>query len=286
MSEEAQETVTEEVEAPSVDLSAVPEEVHDYVDVEAYQNNENYKRAIEHGWKPKELHEKEGGDPDEWTGPAAFNRRYDDSQERKALKSQIKDMSSNVDALISSFEDQKKQAVEQALAEKKAELQTAISEGETEQAVELQNEINQMELQEAPKPQAAQEPAVVQQFRVNNPMFDQNSQDFNPTINAALEAAVNEQWVKASQNGKIQLTDETLSAILDASLTRVKKDLGLDQKPAQKKAPKVASPSTGKPQSDPVKNLSAEGKKMYSKILEIHGEDAAKDFAKRAGGVQ
>lgn len=283
MSEEAQiveevEDIPQEVpqEPVELDLSAVPEKARDYVDVDKYQSDEAYKTAIENGWKPKELHEAEGGDEKDYTGYAQFVRFHERKQNEKALKEEMSEVRKMTEALVESFGEQKEKAVQEAIENLKAQQAEAVEDGETERAIALEREINNLEApKEAPKPQG--EPQVVLDFRAQNPVFDHKSPEFNPTMNAALEGIVNQQFMQMTDGGKLQLPESTMRMLLDNSLQQLQSDLKLNQ--PQRTAPKVQSPSKKSANVDPATQLTGSSKTMYNTILEKYGKDAADNFA-------
>lgn len=274
-----EEAPVQEEAAPEVDLSGVPENVREHVDPELYQADQDYQRAIEHGWKPQEVHEADGGDAADWTGYRQFNRRYDDRQTEKGLKTELSDMKAQMEAVLSVVQEDRSARVENDIETVSNELKTAIEDGDTAKALELQEKLNKLNaVNTTPAPQQPQEPPVVLQFRANNPQFDHNSPHFNRALNAALEDVVNAQWVKESNNGQNQLHEDTMQRILNESLAQVQSELGLN-KPQQPKAPTVAKPSRSAPKADPASQLTGSALNTYTTIAGKYGKEAADKFA-------
>jgi len=282
MSEEQQEL--EGIEQ-TVDLSAIPETHREYVDTEKYQADEDYKQAIEHGWKPLELHQADGGDPADYTGYRQFNRRYQDRQELKGFKSELSEIKTATSALVDTFEEQKQQAIQEAIAQKEAQVKQAVEDGETDLALSLTNEISDMKAQPA-TPQQAGEPQEVLQFRAKNPVLDANSPKFNATVNAALEAMVNQKAnALVAQVGR-ELSTVEINSILNDSWQQTQQDLSLEQPKPKPAAPAVSPPGGQKVTKDPVKTLSDSGKSIYNMIKGKYGEEAAANYAKKLAGQE
>jgi hypothetical protein len=264
-----------------VDLSRVPEKVREHVDVSKYQADEDYKRAIEHGWKPKDVYVGDGGDEANWAGYRVFNKRYDDMQERKNDQKERAEMKKSLDTILSTFEQEKQQAISRALAEREERLRLAVEDGNAAEAVRIQKEI--IETQQAmPKQQAQQaEPIAVEILRKRNPALNPASSDFNQEVNAEFERICLEEAQQQVKRRGQPLNDAQVQIIVEDAFNMIKDKL---QKPAVKVAPKA--PATAKPantvrESDPMKGLNASQKQMHAKLLQMKdGEKIAASFLK------
>ena len=268
-----------------VDLSAVPEKHRSYVDIDKYQADEDYKRAIEHGWKPREAFEAEGLDDADWTGYRQFNRRYDDRQSIKAIKE-------GQDALMRTMEAQKQEAaaraVAQALAEREAQLQIAINDGDAATAAKLSQEIVETK-SAAPKPAApTEEPIAVEYARRRNGFINPASPDFDESINKEFEAICLAEAQRQYARKGSQLDNFEIKLIVDEALDMVQSKV---KKPAPAKAAPAVSKPAGKaqPQGDLKNRLPKEWQDTYNRLLTAKGggKDAAEAFAKEVlGGVK
>lgn len=278
-----------QVQTPDVDLSAVPEKVRQYVDVEKYSTNDDYRQAIEHGWKPRELHEADGGDEADYTGYRQFNRRYDDKQILKELKE-------GQAALISSMTKREQEAVAKALAAKEAELAAAIADGDAARAVEINNEITQAKAQ--PVQQAvAPEPPVVTALRQRNPVLNRQSDQFNEGLNQQFEAEcfrLAKDYHESVNYGlpadrRRPLSQLELKSIVNEAFDMIKDRApqpkqAVAQQRVQPKAPAVSKPAAPAKTSDPKKGLSASALQTYNRLMRAGGKEAADAFAKELAG--
>lgn len=285
---------TEPVEKVEVDLSAVPEKHREYVDVDKYQSDEDYKRAVEHGWKPREVFLADGGDEADWTGHRQFNRRYDDRQSIKAVKE-------GQDALLRTLEQQKAEAarlaVEQERVRLQEELRVAASDGDVEKALDLQQKIGEKEQQAAQIPRHMEEPPVVVRTREQNPFLDKRSEQFDPEINAQFERICTQLASEehAALNFGVKdprmmrpLTNLQVKSILQEALDMVKDKVKKPQ--VAQKAPSVAKPAQKQTTTvDYKKSLPKEWQDTYNRLLTAKGggKEAADAFAKEVmGGVK
>lgn len=263
---------------PEIDLSPVPEKVREHVDKEKFVKDEDYKRAITHGWKPKDVFVSEGGDEADWTGYKVFNRRYDDLQFRKEQERTIKEIKHSQDALLKTIEQEKQAAYERGIREREEALKVAIADGDAAKAVELQKEILESRTQ-VKKPESIPEPLPVVDFRRKNPVFNPGSAEFSPEVNAEFEAICMHEAKRYFDAYGRQLSDYEIKVIVDGAYDMVKDKV---KKPSQpQKAPSVnKASSSGKAETDPMKRMSSMQKDMYNRILDVNGKDAAERYLK------
>jgi hypothetical protein len=268
--------------AVEVDLSRVPEKVREHVDADKYATDEDYKRAIEHGWKPKDVYVGDGGDEANWAGYRVFNKRYDDMQERKEYQKTQAELKRSVDAVISTFEQDKQAAVKQAIVETEQRLKLAIEDGDAKEAVRLQSEL--MEKKQAmPQPARIEaEPIAVEILRKRNPALNPASADFNKELNAEFERiCIDEAQSQFKRRGQ-PLNDAQIQIIVEDAFNMIKDKM---QKPAAKvqaKAPATSKPANTVRETDPVKGLNATQKQMYNKMLAMNnGKQIAENYLKQ-----
>jgi hypothetical protein len=268
--------------APEVDLSRVPEKVREHVDVAKYTADEDYKRAIEHGWKPKDVYVDDGGDEANWAGYRVFNKRYDDMQERKEYQKTQAELKRSVDAVISTFEQDKQAAVKQAIADTEQRLKLAIEDGDAKEAVRLQSELIERK-QAIPQPARVDaEPIAVEILRKRNPALNPASAEFNQEANAEFERICLEEAQSQVKRRGQPLNDAQVQIIVEDAFNMIKDKL---QKPAAKapaKAPATAKPANTVRETDPVKGLNATQKQMYNKMLLMNnGKQIAENYIKQ-----
>jgi hypothetical protein len=275
------ETVVEAVVEPEVDLSAVPEKSRAYVDTKKYVEDTDYKRAVEHGWKPLEKFVEEGGDEAIWTGYKKFNKSYDDEVFRRELRDELKESKRSQKAIIETFEQQKREAITKALAEQEERFKVAVADGNTEEAVRLQREI--LQGQAAIQPKAMPEPLPIVNIRRNNEALNPASADFNQEVNAEFERICIEQAHSYKQTYGRALSDLEIKLIGEEALNMVKDKLVKPQpKPVQKPVA-VAKPAAAEVKTST--RMSGIQKQMYDKLLNSHGKAVADNYLKNSQGT-
>jgi len=281
ISEVLEETPQEGEQTVEVDLSKVPEAVQEYVDPELYQSDEDYKQAVEHGWKPKELHEKEGGDPDFYTGYKHFVGKYKDRQEIKALKSDLEEVKNLTKKVVQSFDEEKQQAVEKALATKEAQIKEAIEEGDAERVHQLTQDLAKDRHALENQAPAASSDEVIASFRGMNTIVQHTSPDFDPVVNAAFESLSMQKAKAMTDSLGRALTPEEVNNAMTQAFTEVESRFR-GSKPQQQQP--VARAKGKKAPVDPVAQLSKHGKEIYDMIHDTRGKDAADNYAAGVAG--
>lgn len=251
------------VTTPDVDLSPVPESIRAHVDTAKYVADPDYKRAIEHGWKPKEVFLAEGGDEADWTGHRQFNRRYDDRQERKQIKKTMDEMRQNTEILIKTFSEEKQAAVQKALAAREAELKTAITDGDAARAVELQREISQMSQNPVLQQRAPQtEPLQVIAFREKTPYLNPEAAEFDPALNEEFNGIATQMATQYRQMYNRALYPDEINIIIEQAHKMIKPKVQ-PRRPVQTPPP-VSKPATQKASTPRLTDLQ---KQMHSKLM-------------------
>lgn len=280
MSEAETPDVEVQEEAPQEkDLSHIPEHAREYVEPEKYESDPDYKRAVDHKWKPYDKYVADGGDPALWTGYKKFNKSYDDEVYRRELREQLKETQRSQKAILETFEEQKRQAVERALAEREAQLKVAIEDGNAAEAVRLQREIME---NKAALPAAApvDEPVIVKSFRRKVDVLNPGSENYNPEVNAEFEQICTNMAKKYYETYGRQLSDLEVKGILDEAYEMVK-----DKIPQKKPSTPAKAPASAKPANTPERGapkLTADQKRAYEKFLSMKGgEQIAANYLER-----
>jgi hypothetical protein len=268
--------------AVEVDLSRVPEKVREHVDTDKYTTDDDYKRAIEHGWKPKDVYVGDGGDEANWAGYRVFNKRYDDMQERKEYQKTQAELKRSVDAVISTFEQDKQAAVKQAIVDTEQRLKLAIEDGDAKEAVRLQSEL--MEKKQAmPQPaRPAAEPIAVEILRKRNPAINPASSEFNQELNAEFERLCIEEAQSQFKRRGQPLNDAQVQIIVEDAFNMIKDKMHKAPAKVQAKAPATSKPANTVRDTDPVKGLNATQRQMYNKMLAMNnGKQIAENYLKQ-----
>jgi len=270
-----------------VDLSSVPEKHRDYVDVEKYSSDADYKRAIDHGYMPEKLFEESGKDKEFFTGYKAWVKNFDKRQEEKATKAALAELRKGQEALISTFAQQKEQAVREAIAQKEAELKLAIQDNDAMRALEINNELTQAKAAQATTKKAPALSPVIRDFIEDHPALNETSPDFNPQFAQKFWAETTQEADEfmRSQGGR-NLTHPEIEYYLNRGMKRMSKEL--PQKTVVK-APVVAKPATTAKVTELKNKLTAEAQTTYNRLLSAKGggKEAADAFAKEVlGGVK
>lgn len=268
---------------PEIDLSAVPEKVRAHVDKDKYLKDEDYKRAVTHGWKPKDVYLEDGGDEANWTGYKVFNRRYEDMQDRKDSKRTMEEMKRSQDALLRTIEEEKVAAVERYRKDQEARLQAAIADGDAQQAVAIQREIAEIRQPERLVQQPVLEPLPIRDVRRKNAFVNPDSPEFDKAISDEFIAIARQKAESYYNQLGRKLSDYEMKVIADEAIDMVRDKA---KKPAQQqaaplKAPASAKPAaTGKADADPLKKLNGVQREFYNKIAEVNGKEAAERYLK------
>jgi hypothetical protein len=279
---QVEETQVETTPEPEIDLSAVPERVREHVDKERYQSDEDYKRAVTHGWKPREVFIEDGGDEASWTGYKVFNRRYDDIQDQKETRKTLEEMKKSQEALLRTMQQEKDNAVRAALQQREEDLKAAIADGDAARAADLQREIIEQRTQaQAAQQQPVLEPLPIRDLRRKNEFLNPESSSFDQELsNEFIGIARQKAEMYFNQYGR-KLSDYEIKVIAEEALDMVKDRAKKPAATPAPKAPAASKPATnGAASTDPMKKLNKIQREMYNKMLEVNGKDAAERYIK------
>jgi len=272
-----EEIVETEVEAEVDTEIEVDEQGGDDVDPD-------YQKAIDMGWDP----ERDKDDPG-YTGWKSFLRIRDAFDKDKELRAEISSLKHGIEAINSSFDEQKQQAVDAAIANLEAQRKKAFEDLDPQAASDAAVQIERLKSQQeapAPKQQGGEPPAVIA-ARAANPIIDHSSPEFNPTANAAVEQIVNAEWSKL---GGVELEPSEAVKLINKAVVQVRKDMNLDK--PRRTPPKVNQTKKETTKVNYYNQLDDASKKTYD-LIKNTGKDAeasakaADDFAKGlVGGAE
>ena len=254
------------------------------VDEQGGDVDPDYQKAIDMGWDPDRDHT----DPN-FTNYKAFLRNRDAFSQNKDFREEVSSLQKGIEAINASFEEQKQQAVDAAIANLEAQRKKAFEDLDPQAASDAAVEIERLKSQQeapAPKQQGGEPPAVIA-ARAANPIIDHSSPEFNPTANAAVEQIVNAEW---SRLGGVELPPSEAVKIINKAVVQVRKDMNLDK--PRRKPPKVNQTKKETTKVNYYNQLDDASKKTYD-LIKNTGKDseaslkAAEDFAKGiAGGAE
>lgn len=267
-------TETAEVKTPEVDLSAVPENHREYVDTKKYVEDADYKRAIDHGYKPKEVYLAEGGDEDLYMTAKMFNKRYDDRQKEKKNKSEIAELRRSMEAMANSFNEQKEFEIRKAVAELEAKQKEAKANGDIDLALSLDKEISQTK-QNTPQRKGV-EPLPVRSVRLENDVVNPDSEDYDPEIDKRWNEIMAREAKDFVESTGRQLFLPEIRTIAEEALKMITKPKRETPKPPVSQKP-AANKTPNKPK------MSASQQDAYNMILQKAGKAAAERFKTNLG---
>ncbi len=271
------------VESVDVDLSKVPEKSRAHVDPQKYVSDEDYKRAVEHGWKPLNAFVDEGGDEAVWSGYKKFNRNYDDMVHRREVSDQLKETQRSNKALMETFEQTKREAIQQALLKQEALFKAAVEEGNTAEAVKLQRQILEGQSSIAQTQPKIPEPLPIVAIRRQHEALNPQSENFDPEANAEFERVCIQKAKMYREAYGRPLDAIEIRTIGDEALDMIKDKLKKpEQKPVQKAA-SVAKPAATDRQTAP--KMNAIQKQMYDKLAAKHGKAVADNYLQKSQSV-
>jgi hypothetical protein len=287
MTEEvSHETPEANTEVPQVDLSAVPERHRPHVDVEKYQSDENYKRAIDHGYKPKEVWLEDGGEEDMYETPKMFNKRYDDRQKQKQVKSdnkvladQLSRLQQSVEVIQKGFENEKSAAVQKAVAEAEARFRQAKENGDVDAAVQARDDLNNLKAQQ-PQQRQAVDPLPVRRIRAEVEEVNPDSEKYNQDLDKAWsDQCVKEAQLLVNTLGRTLTLDEVKTIAIDALEITRKKMVKTETK---------SPPMVNKPNVTPTRSprVGQDERATYDALLrsdKVRGKARADSYLKSIG---
>lgn len=280
----AEEDVIETTDIPDVDLSSVPEKHREFVDKKLYSEDVEYKRAFDHGYKPKELFESEGGDADLYMSPKKFNKTYDDRQEKKQLKAKVDAVEKNTEAVMQALSKQNEIAVQQAIRDTELRLKQAKEDGDVDTAIALGNELANQKSQVA-APNNIDAPLPVRLLKQENSVINPSHEDYDKILDDVWhETMMREATLMRKLKGGEPLTLPEIKTIAEDSLKMAKmQSRTTTQKPVQK-APVTQKPTQRTVETDPLKKLTPLQKQTYEKIKgnSRFGKEAAERYLKSA----
>ncbi len=276
---QVEEAVIDTPEKPEVDLSAVPEKVRAHVDPDKYTSDTEYKRAIDHGWKPKDVFVEEGGDEAVWAGYKAFNSRYDGIRSTREIEKEMKELKKNTESIIRTFAEEKEIAVRQALSDYESQLKTAIEDGNAAEAAQIQRQIIEKnhELKATlPQQSVNLEPLALREIRKKNSFLNPDSPDYNAELAEEFKvyAQTRAKAYYDSYGGRGLVHDE-IRIIAEEALDMVKDRA---QKKAPPKAPAASKPAQGQGGHKP--KLTPMQQEFYNQMVESGNKAAADRYLK------
>lgn len=241
-----------------------------------------------------------GKDPDDFLGKRAFQARYDDIQDNKRLRKELKGLKTTVQQTMDTVNDWQQQERTKIRAELEADLNTAKENEDVEGAIDAQKALDEHDRKSTPASSSQAEHPTIVEFREGHPLIDHDSDDFNEEFNEDVEAFYNGMVQQLSHGGRKRLTDGQIKRALGKAMKDAAElhdiDLGgarrqptesprnsrgggqgkqtrrTSRKPA---APKAEDFTIENPRNPRQGNAATEVRDM---LKEKYGEEAAKEF--------
>jgi len=169
------------------------------------------------GFKSYEDYVADGGDPDQYVGKQAYADRYENIQENKRLRKDVKGLQTTVQQTMDTVNEWQDRERERIRTELEGELHEAKENEDPNAALAAQKKIDDLDESE-PAPEAQPEHNVIQEFREANPMLDGESDDYDEEFNADVEAIYNGMYQQLSYGGRKQLTDGQIKRALKRAM--------------------------------------------------------------------
>ena len=287
----------EEVPEESDEIEAVEEESEelDY-DEELYNFNEDYRQAVDHGWRPGSRTEN-----GEWKDYKAFNAYYNKEVELREAHKDIQETKRYTRKALEMLNQRHRDDLESQKTKLMEELQTHTDNFNMKEALDTKDKIQALDQQLAEPEQIPDDTSqsnslednwVVKGFRQANPEILPGSSNFNPDIYNLVNSQAQVNLLTEAQKNGIQsnaeLSDETIQLALTQAYQSVKLLTG-NTVSKQKAAPKTFNASKKKKAptaADKLKNVDDETRNVYNKFKKDFGEDFANDFLDRMAGGQ
>lgn len=255
-------------------MSAEPEEAQeDEPEAEQAEVQEGAEDTgdLPEGYKTLEEYVADGGDPEYYRGPKAYEKDRVLIGEIKEIKRKLSERDDEMVAL-QELHEKERQRLLKDIEKKKAEAKESFDFEAYEDLSEQERELNS---RNKPQDQGG-EPPVIQSYRQQNPKLNPAAPDFDPVHASAFAAAFNALVTDAEKRAGRRLNEQEIGTYLDATAKRLGGLL-----PAQRRTPKVEGTRRAKPQKDPVGDLPPEYKRMYDRWMAKGNKDQAANLLKQ-----
>lgn len=252
------------------ELMQEPEEPEDTPEPEEPED-EPEGGELPEGYKTLEEYVADGGDPDYYRGPKAYEKDREFISEIKDIKRKLKERDDEMLALQELHTKERERLLKE-IETKKAKAKEDL---DFETYEDLENQ--RRELEQPKQKQDKGEPPVIQTYRQTNPKLNPAAPEFDSVYASAFAAAFNAQAVEAEKRAGRPLNEDEVQRYLDATAQR----LGGQQ--PQKRTPKVEGTRKAKPNKDPVGQLPPEYKRMYDRWIAKGMKEQAENLLKQYG---
>lgn len=171
------------------------------------------------GFKSYEEYIADGGDPDQYVGRAAYVARYENIQENKALKRELKGVKETVQQTMDTVAEWQERERTKMREELEAELHEAKENEDPDAALAAKEKLDALDdATPPPRGDNREEHPVIQDFREANPIIDGESDQFDEEFNADVEGFYNALHAQLSMGGHKKLTDGQIKRCLRQAL--------------------------------------------------------------------
>lgn len=174
----------------------------------------------------------EGRDPEDYIGKKAFQKRYDDIQDNKRLRKELKQMGTTVQQTMEAVQEWQTDQRASIRKELEEELRNARANEDVDAAIEAQQALDEHDRKAKQQPKGQQqeheEPEVITNFRQRVPMIDPESDEFDEEFNADVELAYNDRFQRAVQQ-KRPVTENMVRRWLNAAVKEARELHGIEE---------------------------------------------------------
>jgi len=238
-----------------------PEEIQ-----EELEPLEDEEQVLPENYKTLEDYIADGGDPDYYRGPKAFEKDRELIGEVKEIKRKLKERDNEMLALVD-FQEKERERLLSEIKEKKAQAKENLDFDAYETLDQQARDLEQPE-----KPAQQGEPDVIKSYRQANPKINPASAEYDPVHDSMFAAAFNAMVMSAEQRAGRALTESEIQGYLDATAKRV----GGEKPTATPRPSKVAGTKRSAKKADPVAALPPEVQGLYKRWM---SDPKKKEFA-------
>lgn len=251
------------------------------------------------GYKSYDEYIADGGDPDYYKGPKAFEQEYQRIQDNKELKSELKTIKEMSKSAFEGLEEWRAREAEKIRADLEAKLVEQKETADVDGALETQKQLS--ELDSKVVEQKREVHPVVKDFIKSNPVLDESSESFNAEFYDDM-SRIQAKYINDLGGDKEPLTEAQLERCMAAAFEKTKalhpeleRSPRNDRQGAQrqaKQAPKAPKKDVSKAIRDVKLNAANPmiqklnenaASEIFDMLAEQYGEDAAKGFANKIG---
>jgi hypothetical protein len=208
---------------------------------------------------------KAGKDPDDFRGKNAYNKTFEDIQENKDLRKQVRETRDMVQAVTNTIGEQREKAYNDAYTDLKAKLEQQKSDLDVDGVLETKDKLDNLKKAEGDN-QTRQINPVIEEFLTRSPLTNSGSDAYDPEFFDSMRRYHANGVNELSQGGGGDLSDVQVLAIAQEAFRKAKQ-LYPEKFESKKNNRPNAKPSRSRPGKNAPTNVdyAAEMKKIALK---------------------